>query len=108
MTENPIKSYSQNTGVSLSSIASKMGVHRSILTRLSKGSQSTSLESAIKLKRATNGVITADALGEYLFPEASTPPEKILETDSPSELAGEDEEAISGEVCAEMEQSQQF
>lgn len=38
----------------------------------------------------------------------NTPPEKIIKTDSPSELAGEEEETISGEVCAEMEQSPQF
>lgn len=69
MTENPLKKYLRENNVPLSELSSKTGIDRSILSRVSNGSASTLLSSVMRIKRATNGVVTADALGEALFPE---------------------------------------
>ena len=70
MTENPIKNYCETHDISLAALARSVGINKSVLTHVGTRKQSTSLNTAMKIKRATGGKVTADALGEFLFPQS--------------------------------------
>lgn len=63
---HPLRHWREMVGVTLDDLATEIGTTRQSLSRIETGRQTPSLELAMRIEAATNGAVTASALGSAM------------------------------------------